>query len=259
MNNSIIVTKINSIILFESDQLTENISFYFPKINYHELIFHLSGKASINFDNKIHECEKGTLRFLPKGVYKNYAVHRYEPTSCIDIFIDSDTPFSDEPLCLQLQNNVAIEALFKKAFSIWITKSEGYYHKCLALVYEILFELEKHEYSPESKLRLIEPAIEFINENFLKDKICIEHLAEISGISQSYLKKLFVKRFGVTPLKYVIQLKINYARNLLLSGMYTSSQVAEICGYSNLHFFSRQFKEYCGISPIEFKNQYTQK
>ena len=259
MNKSFIVTKINNVVLFENSNIGKNSSFYSSTLRYNELILHLSGNSTITFDDKTCQCKKGTLRYLPKGNYKNYIVNRHEYGDCIDIFFDADQPFSDAPIYLQLQNNIAIETLFKKIFSIWITKSDGYYHKCLSLVYEILFELEKQEYSPESKLVIIEPAISFINENFLKEKISIEYLAEISGISQSYLKKLFIKRFGVTPLKYAIQLKINYAKDLLLTGVYNISQVAELCGYNNLYFFSRQFKEYCGISPAEFKNKHNLK
>lgn len=255
MKKDVIVTKICNIIFFDAKTLGSKFSSFKPFLPHNELILHLSGRSSILFDNRVYECEKGTLRYLPKGKHKNYDVHRREIGDCIDIFFESDLPFSDKAFSLNFQNNVAFEALFKKASSLWLSKGEGYYHKCLSIVYEILFELEKHQYAPESKLKLIDPAIDFINENFLKEKISIERLAEISGISQSYLKKLFVKRFGVTPLKYVIQLKTNYACDLLKTGVYSVSQVAEICGYSNLYFFSRQFKEYSGISPMEIKKR----
>ena len=73
-------------------------------------------------------------------------MHRHECGDSIDIFFDADQPFLDSPISKQLQNNVAFEALFKKIFSIWITKGEGYYHKCLSILYDILFEIEKKQY-----------------------------------------------------------------------------------------------------------------
>ena len=81
-------------------------------------------------------------------------------------------------------------------------------------------------------------------------------LAERSGINPSYLKKLFIKKFGMPPSKYIINLKINYACDLLQSGLYRISQVAELCGYADLYFFSRQFKDYMGISPSAFIENY---
>ena len=70
---------------------------------------------------------------------------------------------------------------------------------------------------------------------------------------ESLFKKLFVKKFGVPPAKYVIQLKTNYACDLLQSGRYTATKVSEMCRYSDLYYFSHQFKEYTGVSPSEYK------
>ena len=78
----------------------------------------------------------------------------------------------------------------------------------------------------------------------------------ICGISESALKKLFIKKFGVPPVRYIIQLKINYSCDLLRSGLYSVSRVSQICGYGNVYFFSRQFKENMGISPSEFIKKY---
>lgn len=256
MNKNCIITKISSVILFTNRHLEGGFSSYRPHLPYNELIFHLSGDITVNFDNKIYHCEKGTLRYLPKGAHEIYEVKRHQFGDCIDIFFDTDLPLSEEDFCINMQNNVSVQALFKKAASLWLSKSEGYYHKCISILYEIIAELENQSYAPENKFKTIEPAINYINENFLKDKISIEHLAEISNISQSYLKKLFVKRFGITPIKYVIQLKINYAADLLKTGIYTVSQVAEICGYNNVYFFSRQFKEYMGITPTQTINNH---
>ena len=87
-------------------------------------------------------------------------------------------------------------------------------------------------------------------------KISAETLANCSTVSYSYLKKLFQKKFGVPPNRYIIQLKINYACDLLRTNLYSVSQVAEHCGYSDLSFFSRQFKEYTGLPPSAVRQAY---
>ena len=116
--------------------------------------------------------------------------------------------------------------------------------------------MQKESYIPEKQYKAIKPAIDYIGENFLKEKISIVELTKLCQISESYLKKLFIKKFGVSPIKYTIQLKINYACDLLKSEQYTVSDVSERCGYSNVYFFSRQFKEYMGLTPTEFINKY---
>ena len=66
-------------------------------------------------------------------------------------------------------------------------------------------------------------------------------------------EKAVYKKFGVPHVKYIIQLKMNYARDLLEREEYTVTDIAQICGYDNLGFFSRQFKDYTGITPTKFK------
>ena len=116
--------------------------------------------------------------------------------------------------------------------------------------------MQKENYIPENQFKQIEPALKYIEENFLNEKISIKYLADICDISESYLKQLFIKKFGIPPVKYIIQMKINYACDLLQSQLYNISQISEICGYSNVYYFSRQFKEYLGISPLSFIKKY---
>ena len=95
-----------------------------------------------------------------------------------------------------------------------------------------------------------------MQNHFLDKKITAEELTARCSISYPYIKKLFVKRFGLPPVRYSIQLKINYACDLLRSELYSISQIAEQCGYTDVYFFSRQFKEYVGICPTDFLKKY---
>jgi AraC-like DNA-binding protein len=58
------------------------------------------------------------------------------------------------------------------------------------------------------------------------------------------------------PSKYIIQMKINFATELLRSGLYSITQIADMCGYETPYFFSRQFKEYVGLSPTDFAEKF---
>ena len=142
--------------------------------------------------------------------------------------------------------------IFKKIFSLWVAKRDGYYFVCISLLYKVFAMLQKQTYLPEKQYKKIKPAIDYINENFTNGKLSVGKLSAICGISESALKKLFIKKFGVPPVRYIIQLKINYSCDLLRSGLYSVSRVSQICGYGNVYFFSRQFKENMGISPSEF-------
>ena len=256
MNNDFVITSISRIIFVGKDEYKDPVLHFGSNLKYNELIYYLSGEAEIKFNGLSLKREKDSINFLPKGKTDEYIVFNREKSECIDIYFDTDVPVSDVAFVQKIQNNITVANLFKKAFSVWVAKNEGYYFECISLLYKIFAEMQKESYIPEKQYKAIKPAIDYIGENFLKNKITIAELTETCGISESYLNKLFIKKFGISPLKYIIQMKINYACDLLKSEEYSISQIAESCGYGNVYFFSRQFKEYVGISPTEFFKKY---
>ena len=80
-------------------------------------------------------------------------------------------------------------------------------------------------------------------------------------LNYDYVRKLFQKETGVTPLEFLTRERMNFAKNLLQSGIsnqysgYTVSQIAEACGFSEPLYFSRVFKKYYGVSPTEYSKK----
>lgn len=256
MNENFMITKINRIILVGKDEYKGAKISFSNDLKSNELIFHFSGQAIVHFNSKKMETSENTIRFLPKGKNTEYTVERKELGECIVAYFDTDRSISNEAFVMKCTKSDAVGNLFKKMFLTWVSKSEGYYFECISLLYKIFAELQKQNYIPEGQYQAIKPAIEFIDAHFLDSKISMNDLADCCSVSYSYLKRLFIKKFGIPPMKYIISLKINYACDLLLSGLYNVTQIAEICGYSDLYFFSRQFKEYTGISPSEYIEKY---
>lgn len=256
MNENFIITGIKRVIFVGKHEYSERNIIFKNDLSCNELIFHLSGKGTILFNGKTLECTKNTIRFLPKGKNREYIVNNEENGECIDIFFDADRTVSEEAFVTVLLENSHASLLFKRIFSVWVAKNDGYYFECMSLIYKIFAEMQKENYFPEKKYQKILPAINHINEYFLDKKISIPFLAQKCQISEAYLKKLFIQKFSVSPVKYIVQLKINHACDLLLSGLYSVTQTANLCGYENVHFFSRQFKNYIGISPTEFRKKY---
>lgn len=256
MNNKFAITDIKRVILVGKDEYKETVTTFKHNLCSNELIFKLSGESTVFFNGKQLDVKKDTIRFLPQGEIHEYIVKRKEHGECIDIFFNTDIPVTNEAFVLKLNQSEKIKSLFKKIFSVWVAKGDGYYFECVSIIYKIFAELQKKNYIPESQFNSIKPAIDYIEKHFLDKKITAEELTLCCTISYPYIKKLFIKKFGVPPIKYSIQLKINYACDLLKSEVYTISQISEICGYNDIYFFSRQFKEYTGLSPTDFINKY---
>lgn len=256
MNSEFIITDIQRVILIGKDEYTEK-ELHFPAdLSSNELILHLSGNVTVVFNGKKLKCIEDTIRFLPKGENEEYKVYNDERGACIDVYFNSNRPISAEAFSVNLKNSSKAKNLFKKIFSVWVAKNEGYYFECIGLLYEIFAEMQRKNYISNEQNGIIMPAVKYIEENFLTEKISVAALAEQCRISESYLKKLFIKKYSVSPVKYIIQMKINYACDLLLSKKYTVTQIADLCGYTNIHFFYRQFKEYVGVTPTEYQSKH---
>lgn len=257
MQDQFIITDIKRVILVGKDEYKEAVtSFTANQFCRNELIFNLSGESVVRFNGKCMRNTPDTIRFLPQGEIREYVVERLEGGECIDVFFDTDVPVSQEAFTVKIHQSEKLRNLFRKIFSVWVAKDEGYYFECISILYKIFAELQKTNYIPESQFHAIKPAIGYIEEHFFEKKITAEELTACCSVSYPYIKKLFVKKFGMPPIRYSIQLKINYACDLLRSGRYTVSQTAEICGYKDISFFSRQFKDYMGIAPATFLEKY---
>lgn len=252
MESFFAITKIDRVIFVGRDEYPEPATTFTHPLNSHELIFHISGNSTTLFNGQALPCPPNTVRFLPKGDYAQYTATREEPGDCIDVFFQSDIPPSPTAFLYNAQSNRAIGNLFQRLFSVWVGREEGYRFACVSLLCRIFSEMQKSRYLPEKQQNYIRPAVEYIHSHFLTEKISVAHLAALCGISESYLKKLFTQTFGVPPMKYILQRKARYACDLLKSGLYSPGQVAVACGYESYYYFSRQFKEYVGLSPTAF-------
>lgn len=256
MNKKFIITNINRIVYVGATEYPQKVINFSHKTTVNELIFHFSGKSTVYFNGIKLPIKENTIRFLPEGNVNQYEVHKEEYGDCIDICFSTDKPVTDEAFVLNIKDNKKIASLFKKAFSVWVAKNDGYYFECMSIIYKILSEIQKEKFAPEKRYEKIKPAIDYITENFLKEHLSCEHLAEICGISYSYLKRLFIEKYDMSPKKYIIKLKTDYACELLLSEMYSVGEIAQMAGFSDIYFFSRQFKNQMGISPLQFAKKY---
>ncbi len=252
MEKDFLITKIHQVILVGKEKYADKKLKFGSTLHQNELIFHFSGDATVYFGDCVLKTSKNIIRFLPSGTVSRYEVERSVSGECIDIFFDSDKPVSTSAFTMDVSSKEHIGLLFKKLFSVWISKDDGYYYESLSLVYKIIAEMNKRSYLPYEQYLKIKPAVDEINNNFLSKDLNSDYLASICEISQSHLKKLFKKKYGLPPKKYIIQKKMNYACELLLLERYSINQISEMCNFSDVYFFSRQFKEQIGLTPTQY-------
>lgn len=98
-----------------------------------------------------------------------------------------------------------------------------------------------------------------ILENFDRSEYQLDEVIRSLPFHPDYLRKLFKKEVGMSPLEYLIELRMKTAERLLTlwAAGYTITQIAEMCGFDNSLYFSRVFKKYYGCSPTQFMKDKT--
>jgi AraC family transcriptional regulator len=90
-------------------------------------------------------------------------------------------------------------------------------------------------------------------EEHLNESISLEDLAQVAEISPNYLIALFRQSMGMTPHKYVIQMRVERARALLKQKQLTLLEIAQHCGFLDQSQFTTVFRRYAGVAPGHFR------
>ena len=125
---------------------------------------------------------------------------------------------------------------------------------CMIIFYEIIKIIQKHnkKYISTQQSEKINHAHEYIIENYRDKNFDYEKLCQKTGLSYSYFKELFISKYKMPPVKYLTQLRIEYAKELLITGRYSIGEIAEMCGFENVYYFSTVFKKHTGTPPSKY-------
>ena len=226
----------------------------------HGLAIHKGGDKTYVFsDGRKLNVKENDIIYLPK--YSNYIVKSKEFGDCYAINFDIDEDITFEPFVIKVKNFSEITEHFSIANKIWKLKKPGYQLKCKAELYNIIYGLSQEyfsEYFPSKKVEIIKPAADYIHENYSKEPISVESLSKMCNITPEYFRRIFKCFYGISPIKYINNLKITLARELLESNMYSVTEAAIRAGYVDMAHFSREFKSSMGISPSEYKKRLKQ-
>lgn len=92
-----------------------------------------------------------------------------------------------------------------------------------------------------------------MDEETLEKKFRIEDIISSLGISSGYGLEVFRKVFGMSPRQYLSDLKLHEAKVLIAQPDLPLKKIASLLGYSHLSHFSRQFKRWTGMSPLQYR------
>ena len=112
------------------------------------------------------------------------------------------------------------------------------------------------EQTPNSKSLLrISKAIDFMENNY-KQKISIQILSQKTGMSESNFRLCFKKITGLSPINFLIKLRIEKAVDLMESNYSMNiTEISSLIGFNDSAYFSKKFKKIIGINPLAFQKK----
>ena len=239
--------------VIELDQ--ENINMHNVNRNFNALSFRISADTLLDTGDKKYQLADNSICFVP--AYIEYS-RISNNDKLIVVHFDTINYFFNEIEFFQTSKAEIYETLFKEMLYYWNAKENGYIYQCTSIFHKILYECHKENYSSPERINPIYPSVKFIENNFKNPNITIDEIAKQSFMSTVYFRKLFGKIYGISPKKYLINLRIRYAINLIETGYYSLYEVAKLSGYADYSYFSSEFKRITSISPSKYLYNFKQ-
>ena len=104
------------------------------------------------------------------------------------------------------------------------------------------------------KYNCIKEGIELLENDV---DISIKEIADVCCVSECYFRRLFKEYSGETPMDFRQRHRIEKAKQLLLSDMFTISEIARELHFADIYHFSKTFKSIVGVSPSKFISSYS--
>lgn len=149
------------------------------------------------------------------------------------------------PLKLLFQETIVELQLKKTQYESVVISN---FYKLLALIcrsYRQQFSAIENNFS-------IDRLVMQLHQKYM-DKWDISSMAGYCGLSEDYFSHAFKKRTGVSPVQFLKELRIEKAKDFLITNSMSISAVARLCGFDDPLYFSRVFKKTTGIAPRQFQ------
>ncbi|GBF71804.1 AraC family transcriptional regulator [Paenibacillus sp. 598K] len=99
---------------------------------------------------------------------------------------------------------------------------------------------------------VIKKSIDYIHKHYADPNLDNDRISLESGVSTSHLSFIYKQQLGVTIHSYLVHVRIEQSKRLILHGNDTLTNISEKVGYASIHQFSKAFKKVAGITPSRF-------
>jgi len=241
--------------------------------SYFELTYVDRGTLHTEVDSKPYELREKDLIIYGPGQFHTQSIPNGQSCSYVTILFEMDTIIFEEE-CDQYQ--LLLNKIFhydKKIYSLiksFVQESSSdipYMNSLmLCLLQEIMVRLLQYEFIGQRKERpvtgvrqhyqdaLLEEILKYI-EDTISEPLTVEEICQKFSLSRSSLQLLFKENLHQTPKKYISDLKLEKASQMIRENKYTISEIALMLGFTSIHYFSKAFAQKYNMAPSEYSKQ----
>ena len=244
-----------------------------------EMAYVLSGEGKYRIDGKIYAIREGDLIIINPGVLHQALYCPEAATPATEFFVgfsnirisgcaENRMPLPREECIFHTAGELS-QRLFKLCASMEAenaVRRQGRYFMLKSYLIQMLLLVLREQcepmerpqgYSFESagKKYVAEQVISYIEDHY-SEKFSLDQIAENMYLSPFYISRIFKGETGNTPIRHLINLRLEKAKELLEEGYQGSIQeVAALVGYDDAYHFSKLFKKRYGISPSQVRKK----
>lgn len=247
--------------------------------DYLEMAFILSGSGKYLIEDKMYEVKEGDLLILNPGVKHQSFVDEDTETPTTEFFVGfTDIQIPDYPgNYLPVPGGghiIHTKGEFRQKFFRLCTSMEAenmvcregrYFMMKSYLMQMILLVIREQceavasaggcSFESVNRKYVVEKIVTYFEDHY-SEKISLDQIAENMYLSPFYISKIFKSETGDTPIRYLINVRLEKAKELLEEGDNSSIQeIASMVGYDDAYHFSKLFKKHYGISPSQARKK----
>lgn len=242
-----------------------------------EVAYILSGEGKYRINDKIYAVKEGDLIIINPGVKHQALLCPEAETPATEFFVgfsnirisgcpDNFMPLPEGKHILHTTGELS-QRLFKICASMEAenaVRRQGRYFMLKSYLVQLLLLVIREQCEPmerpkgyafesAGKKYVAEQVINYIEDHY-SEKISLDQIAENMYLSPFYISRIFKGETGNTPIRHLINIRLEKAKRLLENGYQGSIQeVAALVGYDDAYHFSKLFKKKYGISPSQVR------
>lgn len=131
---------------------------------------------------------------------------------------------------------------------------EGQENRVSVQLYSLFLDIRDFAVNESgTALKPLAHILDYIAANY-RQPITLDDIAKYTFVSKSHINSLFIKHLGVTPMQYVMSLRIKRAQELLCSTNITIKRIAVDCGFKDDRSLIYAFKTHCDMTPQQLRS-----